>query len=207
MVAIPPISPPTDRPRPIQRRVSPLRAVIIDKILTATRDDFNKADILHLAHRVIHLCSNPDCRAPTRGPHTESNQSMNIGKAAHINAASEGGPRFDRDQGPEDRASTENGIWLCAICADKVDKDCRRYPASLLHRWKGKAEAEADSSLGRPGSPSAMQPMIEVEVLQRLARTEDQGMIHHPTLFARFTNAGTIRVEDWYFESNYQRRF
>lgn len=65
------------------------------------------------------------------------------GRAAHITAASPGGPRFDASLTPQQRSSAENGIWLCADCADLVDKDSgRSFPVEVVRGWKMAAEAE-----------------------------------------------------------------
>ena len=75
------------------------------------RDNFSAVTRRILALRVGHLCSNPDCRAPTSGPSEQSGAGViNLGVAAHITAASPGGPRFDVDLTPEKRAAVENGI-------------------------------------------------------------------------------------------------
>lgn len=69
-----------------------------------------------LAKRVNGLCS--ICKRPTLGPAvTAPDKVDNIGIAAHINAASPGGPRYDAAQAEEDRHSIENAIWLCGDCA------------------------------------------------------------------------------------------
>lgn len=76
------------------------------------RDDFTTADKAVLAKRVGSICSNPDCRAAPSGPHSDPNKAVNTGVAAHITAASPGGPRFDSALSPEERSNLENGIWL-----------------------------------------------------------------------------------------------
>lgn len=128
---------------------------------------------------------------------------MNLGKGAHIHAASAGGPRYDPDQTSEDRSSAErNGIWLCAVCADLIDKDPKRYPASLLHRWKAEAEVEARMALGKPAVPSKAQPQpaIELNVTSKLSSSEDSGLLHNYALKANFKNIGASRIDDWYIE-------
>jgi hypothetical protein len=50
-------------------------------------------------------------------------QSFNIGVAAHITAASVGGPRYDASLKPKQRAAIENGIWLCQNCGTMIDRD------------------------------------------------------------------------------------
>ena len=50
----------------------------------------------------------------------------------------------------EERKSPENGLWLCANCAQEIDKDEDRFPVRLLRRWKLKAEQEALAMLASP---------------------------------------------------------
>src|SRR5437762_1080192 len=100
------------------------------------RDDFQSRTRAILAERVAYLCSNPECRRLTIGPHSDPSQSLRIGRACHIRAAAPGGPRYDHAQSPQDRASISNGLWLCAVCSDLVDKDERVYPIEVLTAWK-----------------------------------------------------------------------
>jgi hypothetical protein len=111
---------------------------------TRGRDDFPEPIKRALADRVGLFCSRPDCMQPTKGPHTEESKARNIGKACHIHAAAKGGPRFDKDQTPEQRRAASNGIWLCSNHAAEVDVDEVRFPADLLKRWKAEAERAAD---------------------------------------------------------------
>jgi hypothetical protein len=107
------------------------------------RDDFTKDTARIIANRVSHRCSNPNCRRQVRGPHTESSKSINIGVAAHITAASPGGPRYDPNLTPDQRKSAANGIWLCQACAKLIDSDESRYSKALLLEWKQSAERAA----------------------------------------------------------------
>jgi len=59
------------------------------------RDEFPKDVQRVLAQRVANRCSNPDCGAITSGPQEDESKAVNLGVAAHITAASPGGPRFD----------------------------------------------------------------------------------------------------------------
>jgi hypothetical protein len=112
------------------------------------RDDFNSAIKEVLAKRVALRCSNPTCRSITSGPHSEALRAVNLGVAAHIAAASAGGPRFDNAQTSEERSSIENAIWLCQRCAKLVDSDVVAFPTNVLRSWKVEAEAETLRSLG-----------------------------------------------------------
>jgi hypothetical protein len=85
------------------------------------RDDFLARDRQVLAQRSGLLCSNPDCRALTIGPQQAGPGAINLGVAAHITAASPGGPRYDALLTPEQRSDPGNGIWLCQSCAKLVD--------------------------------------------------------------------------------------
>ncbi len=113
------------------------------------RDDFGEPVKRALAARVGNLCSNPDCRALTSGPHEDATKAVNLGVAAHITAAAPGGPRYDACLTPEQRSSIENAIWLCQTCAHLIDSDPVCFPVALLREWKAQAEDAARSVLGK----------------------------------------------------------
>lgn len=106
------------------------------------RDDFTQATALKLAKRAGFKCSNPDCRKPTSGPGADGG-TVNLGVAAHITAASAGGPRYSEHLTPEGRRASDNGIWLCQQCSRLVDADDSAYEVSDLIEWKTFAEAAA----------------------------------------------------------------
>lgn len=116
------------------------------------RDDFSKPLKDALAKRVGLLCSNPACKAATSGPHTDANKSISLGVAAHITAASPGGPRYALKMTSEERSSIENAIWLCQNCAKLVDTDSTAFSLSTLYRWKINAESEALRTIGGTNS-------------------------------------------------------
>ncbi len=118
------------------------------------RDDFPNPVKVLLAKRVGYRCSNPDCRIITSGPHVDPMNSVNIGVAAHITAASPGGPRYDDSLTPEQRSDSSNGIWLCQKCAKLVDSDSTRYTVGKLLNWKHFAEQAALKEL--EGGPNAL---------------------------------------------------
>lgn len=108
------------------------------------RGHFSRGVVLALRDRVRALCSNPQCRRSTVGPGDSPDSTRIVGRSAHIHAASAGGPRFDPGQDEDARHSIENAIWLCATCADLIDKDGGvDYPAETLLDWKRRAEAIA----------------------------------------------------------------
>lgn len=107
------------------------------------RDDFPKRTKDTLSKRVGLRCSNPTCRCLTMGPNSDPIKSTNVGVAAHICAASEGGPRYENMMTPEERRHVLNGIWLCQNCAKLIDSDKERYTVELMKEWKHDAEEEA----------------------------------------------------------------
>jgi len=77
---------------------------------------------------------------------------IDVGVAAHITAASPGGPRFDPNLSDKERASATNGIWLCQNCAKLVDSDVARFSALVLRGWKLGAEWDAKQRIGKTNS-------------------------------------------------------
>lgn len=99
-------------------------------------DDFPRKLTHTLAMRAAFRCCNPGCRVLTVQPHSDPAKALHTGIASHVCGASPGGPRYDPLQSPEERRGIENGIWLCAACAQLVDKDESAYPPELLLKWK-----------------------------------------------------------------------
>lgn len=111
------------------------------------RHNFSKNTIDILGKRVRFICSNPNCQKPTIGPHSENNKATLVGIAAHITAASSGGPRFDSNLTEDQRRSIDNGIWLCANCSVVIDKDENIYSKTLLNEWKNTTETNTLNEL------------------------------------------------------------
>lgn len=113
------------------------------------RDEFSEDGKRVLALRAANRCSGPACRALTSGPQLDPSRAVNVGVAAHVTAASPGGPRYDPELSPAQRTHPENGIWLCQNCAKLVDNDQAQFPAAVLRAWKHSAELEASQVVGR----------------------------------------------------------
>ena len=112
-------------------------------------------------------CSNPECGTATHGPSfgADNLQSTNLGVAAHITAASPNGPRYDKSLTLEQRASFENGIWLCLTCAARVDKsqNVQAYPKELLLHWKRVTE-ESTGTLFSTAAERRANPVRKITV-------------------------------------------
>lgn len=133
------------------------------------RDDFPKIVRDTLARRVAWRCSNPQCRRLTCGPHTQPDQAISVGVAAHITAASSGGPRYDPLLTSGERCSIGNGVWLCQICARLVDSDTARFPVDVLRTWKAQAEAnvrfQLEGDLREAVGPSGLVEKIDALIV------------------------------------------
>lgn len=116
-----------------------------------SRDDFTRKTKDILAKRVGYICSNPNCMRMTVGPKQgETDSALSLGQAAHITAASVGGPRYDGTLTPQERKSINNGLWLCYSCATLIDRDEFYYTKELLHSWKESAEKKASDAITKP---------------------------------------------------------
>lgn len=158
------------------------------------RDGFPEDVKNELARRAAFRCSNPDCGALTVGPQAGAPGSVNVGVAAHISAASEGGPRFDPSMSSDDRRSARNGIHLCQTCAKWIDSDPLAFTSALLHRWKTSAEACAFAAIGKPFGDSVHRnhPLSAEEVELLIASAADGELfVHSAEQLGNWVCAGT----------------
>ena len=118
--------------------------------------DFSEVVKRTLASRVGNLCSNPECRTLTSGPQVDPTKAVNVGVAAHITAASPGGPRYDPALAPEERSGAKNGIWLCQTWGKLIDNDRARFSVELLQKWKSDSEEQAQARMGKTGGFTAI---------------------------------------------------
>lgn len=138
-----------------------------------SRDDFSAPIKQRLAARAGHRCSNPSCSAPTSGPQLRQGKAVNVGVAAHISGASEGGPRYADTLSAALRSGIENGIWLCQNCAKLIDNDEDRYPDQLLQDWKLAAEQDAHRKVGK-SQPTRSQVIRAERALRRDLQLRDK---------------------------------
>ncbi len=143
-----------------------------------------------LAKRVGMRCSNPNCRRQTSGPRSDKVGAINIGVAAHIAAASEGGPRWNTDLSSEERQSAGNGIWLCQICAKLIDNDPDRYDDVFLHEWKELSERAALLEIEQPEQSRRM-GASDVDLVKFYAQCFDR-----PAFQDHFNREGSMEAFD-----------
>lgn len=126
------------------------------------RDNFHQKTITIIARRVAYLCSNPKCKRHTIGPQAEGEGSINIGVAAHITAASAGGPRYDASLNTDERRDASNGIWLCQACSKLIDSDDKHFTVKLLREWKSTAEERAFAEIA--SAPESLDHAAKITV-------------------------------------------
>ena len=122
------------------------------------RDDFALKTKETLARRVAFICSNPQCGILTIGPNAQAEKATNIGVAAHITAASEGGPRFDASLTQEQRSAINNAVWLCQSCGKLIDSDPISFTVERVQEWRHQAERAAAKRLNKQIHNSPEQP-------------------------------------------------
>lgn len=115
------------------------------------RDDFNSRTTEILAKRASFICSNPDCRCLTiAASEMDEMKFIYTGKAAHISAAAEGGPRYDKTLTPEQRSDISNAIFLCSACAEMIDKNKGiDFSTPMILEWKNLHETWVRDNLNK----------------------------------------------------------
>lgn len=166
------------------------------------RDDFSATTKDLLAMRVGNVCSNPTCRQVTSGPQDDPFGTVNIGVAAHISAASPGGPRYEENLSSEQRTDSSNGIWLCQTCAKLIDNDPIRYNRDVLIGWKRAAERSAAIALaqGKNSNYASQTSHAKIEKLMPVLLEEmREDLLNNPT-----TREFIILERGWIYNSNGQ---
>jgi hypothetical protein len=145
------------------------------------RQEFTKRIKEILAKRVAWRCSFPGCGIITIGPGHESSQALtNLGEAAHINAASALGPRYDEKMTVEERTSIDNGIWLCRQHARLIDSNYIVYSSETIRQWKLLAEETAYRNLKElskdyPKTPTTLVAIGETIIFEGIWKAVKNG--------------------------------
>ena len=89
------------------------------------------------------LCAFPNCTALMM-----NEQGVFIGQLCHIEAAEEGGPRFNPDMTNEDRRAASNLMLMCYE-HHKVTDDVKKYPVKKLGKMKREHERRFSARIVR----------------------------------------------------------
>ncbi|WP_250523447.1 MULTISPECIES: HNH endonuclease [unclassified Caballeronia] len=117
-------------------------------VKNTNRVNFPADVVKQIAYEAHLFCSNPKCCRFTSYLTTHGSARA-IAEAAHINAASGGGPRAHVGISDQHLRSAANGIWLCKICHTQIDQDPDRYPEATLLRWKREHSAFVRELVGK----------------------------------------------------------
>ncbi len=102
------------------------------------QNNFDRKIIEILTKRAAYICSNPECRSLTIAPSgVDETKIIYIGEVAHIIAASRNGPRSREDFSDDSIKDISNGIFLCSVCAEMIDKNNGiDFSVETLRQWK-----------------------------------------------------------------------
>jgi hypothetical protein len=81
-------------------------------------------------------CGLPTCSEPLYRENTATGERILNSRVAHIQARSEGGPRWDPVMSEQENRGSANLILLCERHAWEIDNTPEHYPADLLRAWK-----------------------------------------------------------------------
>lgn len=157
------------------------------------RDDFSSKTKEIMAKRVGYRCSNPNCRILTIGPKQEPDQTISIGVAAHIKAASPGGARFDVNQTVSQRKSIDNGIWLCESHAKMIDTDVNRFTVDILKKWKELSEKAAVLEIESYDSKILQK---DVDIIKSFSIAFDRPVFKNRIMYEGSMEAFDVAIED-----------
>lgn len=110
------------------------------------------ATIKALFARSRNRCAFPDCASPV----VEDTGTVTA-EICHIRALSPRGPRYDKDQTPEERNSAANFILMCGRHHKIIDTETRRYTAATLLQIKQEHEGQAPAEISPAGARVAQQ--------------------------------------------------
>lgn len=103
-----------------------------------------------LAGRAGFQCSHPSCNIFLIGPHTDGENTVSHGVAAHIKGRKPGSARYDSNQSDKDRKHISNGIWMCWNHSVQIDNDEVLYPVEKPLEWKKTREEQAQREYANP---------------------------------------------------------
>ncbi|WP_139150649.1 hypothetical protein [Halofilum ochraceum] len=164
------------------------------------RHEFPEKTKRTIAERAGGRCSFPGCDQQCWVPNSDTDKSTSVGVAAHIHAASPGGPRYDPDQSPEQRKSADNAIFLCQDHAHLIDADFSVYSAETLREWKARHEkqiaGEVEEAFALPAIEVYRQSGISIDASLPKKVTQEiiAGLVEHRIVVRNSTDYEYRRI-------------
>jgi len=124
--------------------------------------NYSDKDLKLLWGRSAGRCSFPRCAIVCMIEGTPADRDAVIGKVAHIESASDSGPRANPALDPRDRDRYENLILLCGNHHDLVDQQPNTYSAADLRRWKHEHEQAVAGALAKAVSTVTFDELEQV---------------------------------------------
>lgn len=104
--------------------------------------------VLRLVGAAGGWCEKPDCATGSLWHELPNGEAVRLAEVAHIVAASDAGPRGDKNATTEELVGFDNLVLLCPTCHTIVDRAPEHYPENLLKAWKLGHESRLRSVLG-----------------------------------------------------------
>ena len=125
----------TSSSSPVRKATRKRNPAVKVKAKASGRINFTSTVAREIAFEAHLFCSKPDCCRFTSFSST-AGKARAIAEAAHVAAASPGGPRANSGLKPVQVKSAANGLWLCKVCHDLIDADPQAFPEAMLFDWK-----------------------------------------------------------------------
>ncbi len=110
------------------------------------------ATVKTLFARSHNCCAFPGCTSPV----VEDTGTVTA-EICHIRAFSPRGPRYDKDQTPEERNSAANLVLMCGRHHKIIDTETRNYSTAALLKIKQEHEGQAPAAISPAGTRVAQQ--------------------------------------------------
>lgn len=129
--------------------------------------------LLQLYAKSGNVCAFPSCTHPIINA-----DGLNVAQICHIEAAEEGGPRFNPNQTNEDRRKSENLLIMCYPHHKETD-DVQKYPVEKMREIKRNHEAKFEKALDAlandiydvalaytPTKPNTLQSLVDAGFIE-----------------------------------------
>lgn len=110
-------------------------------------------------------CSFPECEKEMSDENSAKHSNI-----CHIEAANDGGERWNDNMSNQQRADYDNLILLCPPCHDKTN-DVDKYDVNALKRMKSRHEREMEKRCSIE-NPLTERPSLLAEVINRIAEVD-----------------------------------